>query len=177
MIEVVVPQIGEAVSELQITQWHKKEGDYVKKGDVLFEIESDKSILDVEAFVEGTLVKIIAPDGCSVLPKDIVAYIAPPCEESEELINNDSGTTDIDGGKKSLEKEAPSLGVQNIQLSSIPSERTTRVLASPKAKDLAIKLGIPIENVIGSGVDSMITASDVEKIAQKTKLDQSSDEL
>ena len=53
MIEIVVPQIGEAVAELQITRWHKQEGDYVKKGDVLFEIDSDKSVLDVEAFVEG----------------------------------------------------------------------------------------------------------------------------
>jgi 2-oxoglutarate dehydrogenase E2 component (dihydrolipoamide succinyltransferase) len=74
-IEVVVPQIGEAVSELLLTRWLKRAGDAITAGDVLFEIDSDKAIVEVEAFADGTLTDILYGDNASVMPLQVVAYI------------------------------------------------------------------------------------------------------
>ena len=54
---ILMPKPGQMTEECTLVAWHKREGDEVKKGDVLFEIETDKSNMDVEAFEEGTLLK------------------------------------------------------------------------------------------------------------------------
>jgi len=52
---VVMPKLGQTVEESTVLKWHKREGELVKKGDILFEIETDKAVLEVESFFEGTL--------------------------------------------------------------------------------------------------------------------------
>lgn len=74
-INVVVPQVGEAVSEVTLTHWHKKVGEKVEKGEVLFEVDIDKSVVEVEAFESGTLVEVLKPEGSSVMPRDVVGVL------------------------------------------------------------------------------------------------------
>ena len=74
-VEIVVPQIGEAVSELTLVAWHKSPGDVVEKGDLLFEVDSDKAIVEVDAFVAGRLLEILSPDDSEVMPRQVVAVI------------------------------------------------------------------------------------------------------
>ena len=84
-VEVLVPQIGEAVAELILVAWHKGVGDAIEKGDLLFEIDSDKAIVEVEAFVDGTLTQIIAPDESAVMPQQVVAIIETATETGYDL--------------------------------------------------------------------------------------------
>ncbi len=63
---ITMPKFGQTVEEATIVRWLKKEGDPVKKGEVLFEIETDKAVLETESFVEGTLLKIVVAAGETV---------------------------------------------------------------------------------------------------------------
>ena len=79
-VDVKVPTSGESISEVQIGQWRKSEGDRVTEDEVLVEIETDKAAMDLPAPVSGTLIKILKKDGEEAAPGDIIAQI----EESGE---------------------------------------------------------------------------------------------
>ncbi|AKJ64679.1 biotin/lipoyl-containing protein [Kiritimatiella glycovorans] len=72
---VRMPKLGQTVEEAEIVNWHKKEGDAVEKGETLFEVETDKAVLEAESFYEGTLLKIVVPEGKSVPVQSVVAYV------------------------------------------------------------------------------------------------------
>jgi len=63
---IIMPKPGQTMEEATLVKWHKQEGDVVKKGDVLFEIETDKAVLEVESFQEGSLLKILVKEGETV---------------------------------------------------------------------------------------------------------------
>lgn len=74
-IEIVIPQVGEAVTEVRLIQWFKSEGDEVKEGDILFEVDTDKATLEVEAFDSGILEKILVGPDSEVQPLDVVGIL------------------------------------------------------------------------------------------------------
>lgn len=74
-VDIVVPQVGEAVAEVTLVRWLKTVGDSVTKGDVLFEVDTDKSVVEVEAFDSGRLVEIRQGDGATVNPRDVVGIL------------------------------------------------------------------------------------------------------
>lgn len=78
---VILPKLGQQTEESTIVKWHKKEGDAVKKGDVLFEMETDKAVLEAESFFEGTLLKILIAEGITVPVNTVVGYIGTPGEK------------------------------------------------------------------------------------------------
>jgi pyruvate dehydrogenase E2 component (dihydrolipoamide acetyltransferase) len=77
---VLVPKLGQTVEEAMIVRWLKNVGETVKKGDVLFEIETDKAVLEAESFFEGTLLKILVKEGETVPVTSVAAYIGAPGE-------------------------------------------------------------------------------------------------
>ncbi len=82
---VVMPKLGQSEEEGTLVRWLKKEGDGVAKGDVLFEIETDKALLEVESFFEGILLKIVVPEGQTVPVQTTVAFIGDPGEAVPEI--------------------------------------------------------------------------------------------
>jgi len=79
-----MPKLGQAEEVATIVRWLKKEGDAVAKGELLFEIETDKALLEVESFFEGTLLKIVAGEGQTVSVQSTVGYIGDPGEPIPE---------------------------------------------------------------------------------------------
>jgi len=77
---VVMPKLGQSEEVGKIVRWLKREGDVVATGDVLFEIETDKALLEVESFVAGTLLKIVVPEGTTVPVQSTVAFVGEPGE-------------------------------------------------------------------------------------------------
>ena len=77
-IDIVLPQVGEAVSEVTLVRWLKRTGDVVKAGDPLFVIDTDKSEMNVEAAEDGVLSEIRVLDGSPVMPLDIVGSLDVP---------------------------------------------------------------------------------------------------
>jgi len=72
---IVMPKFGQMTEDSAIVEWLKKEGDAVAKGDVLFLVETDKSVMEVESFNEGTLLKIAVGVGVSVPVQSVVGYL------------------------------------------------------------------------------------------------------
>ncbi len=77
---IIMPKFGQMTEESAIVEWRKKEGDKVAKGDILFTVETDKSVMEVESFEEGTLLKIVVQPGVNVPVQSAVGFLGQPGE-------------------------------------------------------------------------------------------------
>src|SRR5689334_4349531 len=85
-IDVLMPALSPTMTEGKIAKWHKKEGDAIKSGDVLAEIETDKATMEVEAVDEGVLAKIVVPEGTSDVPvNQVIGLIAGEGEDAKAV--------------------------------------------------------------------------------------------
>ena len=75
MVDIVVPQLGEAVADVTLLSWLKRVGDRVEVGDILFEVDTEKSVVEIEAVDSGILEEILADDGSSVMPTEVVGRL------------------------------------------------------------------------------------------------------
>ena len=75
IVDVKVPILAESVAEASLISWHKKQGDVVKRGDNLIDIETDKVTLEVAALSDGVLAEIIKNNGDSVKSDEVIARI------------------------------------------------------------------------------------------------------
>lgn len=150
--EVLLPKLGLTMTEGTIDEWKFKEGDFVKKGDILYSVSTDKLTNDVEAETEGVLLKIMVPVGETALCKAVVAYLG----QAGETIAETSDTAE-----KTEEKSQEQLGkITKENLTN--ASQTEGVLASPAAKKLAKEKNIEISLVVGTGPNGRITLQDVE---------------
>jgi pyruvate dehydrogenase E2 component (dihydrolipoamide acetyltransferase) len=140
---VIMPKLGATMSEGKIIKWYKNEGDEVKKGEILFEIETEKFTFKVESVTSGILRKIYAPAGTTVPVAQTVAIISSPEEEFKE-------------------EEEPSIA----QAQRLEKER---IKISPIAKRLAEEHGIDITKIVGSGPGGRIIKEDVLREIEKLK--------
>lgn len=81
---VHLPPFGEVMEEGTVVQWFKQEGEAIQKGEPLFELETDKSVVTVESFYSGTLLKILVPQGETVPVGTTIAWIGETGEELPE---------------------------------------------------------------------------------------------
>lgn len=79
--EVKIPKVGESIEEVAISQWNKQVGDYVEKGEILFEVEAEKATVEVEADSSGYVREVLFGEGESVAVGETVAYISDTAEE------------------------------------------------------------------------------------------------
>ena len=83
---VIMPKLGQSEETVKIVRWRKQLGETVAKGDILFEIETDKAVLEVESFYAGTLLKIVAGEGVTVPVQTTVAFVGDPGEPVPEVV-------------------------------------------------------------------------------------------
>ena len=81
---ITMPKLGQSEEVGTLVRWRKKVGDTVAKGDILFEIETDKAVLEVESFFEGTLLKIVVQEGTTVPINTTVGFVGDPGEAIPE---------------------------------------------------------------------------------------------
>ena len=152
--EIVMPRMGLTMETGIIVSWLKSEGESVRAGEPLLEIETDKASVEIEALEGGTLQRIVAKAGDEVPVGGVIGYLTKPGEEAEP--------------------EAPVVAAQNpvplpAQLSPhmiIPAVEH-KVRASPAARRLAKNLGVEIGEVNGSGPGGRIVAWNVSEAAEK----------
>jgi pyruvate dehydrogenase E2 component (dihydrolipoamide acetyltransferase) len=125
---VVMPKLGQSEETVKIVKWRKQVGDTVAKGDVLFEIETDKALLEVESFFAGTLLKIIAGEGVTVPVQTTVAFVGDPGEPVPEVVLPPTPRSEA-RGPKSEARESLTRPAQRDTLS--PRERETHQRPSP----------------------------------------------
>lgn len=149
--EILMPKLGLTMTEGTVEEWKFQEGDYVKKGDPLFSVSTDKLTNDVEAEAEGVLLKILLPAGETAPCKAVIGYLGQEGENVPVGAVADEGT-----GEPQLES-APAARAAHPRKSGEP------VIASPAAKKLAKEKSVELSLVEGTGPKGRITLEDVEK--------------
>jgi pyruvate dehydrogenase E2 component (dihydrolipoamide acetyltransferase) len=158
--EVVMPQLGMTMTEGTIVRWLKNEGDHVEKGELLLEVETDKTVMEVEARESGVLGRILVGSGVTLPVGQTIALIIQPGESLPPL------PTPIASPSVTGEKEAPS--AQSSLLAPTPAEGEPEagIRASPLAKRMAREHGIALAKVSGTGPRGRITEDDVLRALQ-----------
>lgn len=177
-IEVLMPALSPTMTEGNLAKWLKKEGDQIKAGDVLAEIETDKATMEVEAVDEGILGKIVVKDGTENVP--VNSLIALILEEGEDKKALDSYKLPEAPKKAESAQEKPAevapKAAPIAQTAPItptftaPKVTTTKnnqkVIASPLAKRIAEQNNVNISEVFGTGPNGRIIKSDVLDFAK-----------
>ena len=166
---ILMPKPGQMTEECTVIAWHKKEGDPVKRGDVLFEIETDKSVMDVEAFDDGVLLKIIAAEGQTVPVNTVCAYVGQPGEAIPEAA---AAVVPAPGAAAPASLPAPTPAVVPAPGSAVPAAPVApeaagaakgegRLRISPRASRAAAEAGVDPLTIAGTGPEGRITERDV----------------
>ncbi len=148
-----MPKMGYDMTEGKILRWRKREGEEVKRGEVLAEIETGKVDIEIEAFGSGILRKILAKEGEVVPVGQVIAVIARPDEALPEAF------------MAAPVKEAappPQAAVVPAGVTEEVEEAPRRVMASPIAKRLAEEKGVDLRLIQGTGPGGRITKEDIE---------------
>jgi pyruvate dehydrogenase E2 component (dihydrolipoamide acetyltransferase) len=161
VIPVLMPKAGQSMEEGVIVKWHVQPGAQIKKGDIIFEIETDKATMEVEATDSGRLARIVAGDGANSLVLVPVAYLADSDADVDAFIAASGGaeapTASAAAAEVSKAEQAPA-----IVSTPAGATETGRVKASPAARRLAGERGIDLASVAqGSGPGGRILSTDV----------------
>ncbi|MBU4313789.1 MAG: 2-oxo acid dehydrogenase subunit E2 [Actinobacteria bacterium] len=157
MHEVIMPKLGLTMESGKIEKWHKKEGDKVEIGEVLFEVMTDKVTLEVESYDSGILRKILRTEGEEVPVTEVIAYIGDKDEEIPQYELKKEAEAKI--GEMEI-KEAEETAGKVKEVSGILKEK---VKISPIARKLAEKSNLDITKITGTGPRGRILREDVEK--------------
>jgi pyruvate dehydrogenase E2 component (dihydrolipoamide acetyltransferase) len=156
---VVMPKLTDTMEEGVLLAWKKREGDTIQAGEALAEIETDKAVMDLEAFASGILRKILVQEGATVMSGTLIGVIGEADEDiTSALTDRITAASSAGGGAKASTPSAA--GPAPVSSSS---QGSTRVLASPRAKALAAERGINLSDITGTGPGGRIVEEDVVK--------------
>lgn len=162
MYEVTMPKLSDSMEVGRIIAWRVREGDWVREGDILAEVESDKATMELECFKRGVLHKIARPAGSEVPVGEVIALIGAKGEAAGTAV---AGRKEADAEPKAADAPVPAPETAERQGQAQPA---TRPAASPYARRVAAERGVDLAGVKGSGPAGRIVAKDVEAAA-KTK--------
>jgi pyruvate dehydrogenase E2 component (dihydrolipoamide acetyltransferase) len=162
---ILMPKPGQMTEECTLVAWHKQEGDKVSKGDVLFEIETDKSNMDVEAFDDGVLLKRIVQEGETVAVNSVCAYVGEPGEAIPDAPAAAAPAAAAAAPTPVATAAAPTAPSSPTPASTAPAQPQAggvRLRISPRASRLAADSGIDPRTITGTGPEGRITERDVQ---------------
>jgi pyruvate dehydrogenase E2 component (dihydrolipoamide acetyltransferase) len=156
MIEFRMPSLGADMESGFLREWHVKSGDAIKRGDIIAEVETQKGIIDIEVFDEGTVGDLLIKVDEKVPVGTLMMYILTP-EEAKAGVRPQSVTD----GKAKMVPE-----IQPIEEKAVVVPEVHHIRASPLARKIAEEKKIDLSKVKGTGPDGAITRSDIENAAQ-----------
>jgi len=171
-IKILMPALSPTMTEGNLAKWHVKEGDAVNSGDVIAEIETDKATMEVEAVDEGTVGRLLVPEGQEGVA--VNALIALLLEDGEDASALDSVAADAPAPAapatpaaapvaETPAPAAPAAAPAPAAPAPVAAPANgTRVFASPLARRMATQAGLDLASVTGSGPHGRIVKSDVE---------------
>ncbi|MFE2961711.1 dihydrolipoamide acetyltransferase family protein [Nocardia tengchongensis] len=157
MSEVTMPRLSDTMEEGIVAAWLKQVGDQVKAGEILAEIETDKALMELEAYEDGVLEQILAAPGTTVAIGEPIA-----------LLGDGSGSSAPAPAPAPAPAAAPApapaqaVSAPAAVNSSAPAESGERKKSSPLARKVAKELGVDITAVTGTGPGGRVTKQDVE---------------
>ena len=153
--------LSPTMEEGRVVKWHKKDGDAVKTGDTLAEVETDKAVMDLVARADGVLQQVSAAEGQTVAVGSVVAVIAAP----GEAIGAARATAPAPSPVSTPAPKVPSAvgsGERGAVPSATPLADVTRVRASPLARRIAREQGVDLKIVTGSGPGGRVVKKDLD---------------
>ncbi len=161
-INILMPALSPTMTEGKIARWLKKEGDKIKSGQVIAEIETDKATMEVEAVDEGTLGKILVPAGTNDVPvNDVIGLIAEEGEDPKTLTAGSSAPIQpatVSAAPPPATAPAPA---NVVAFPQAEADKPARRFASPLARRLAGQNKLDLAAITGSGPHGRIIAADV----------------
>ncbi len=154
--EVIIPQFGTSIDNVTLLAWLKDEGEEVKRGDVLCEVETDKATMEVESFVDGVLLKQVAKSGSEVQIGSLIAYIGKKGEELPETETKPEAEVSAMSHDSSVQQDQSSPGIETPKVSG-----NSNVKVSPKIRKLARDLEVNLSTVVATGKDGRVTEKDI----------------
>ena len=168
---ILMPALSPTMTEGTLARWLKKEGETVKAGDVIAEIETDKATMEVEAVDEGVLGKILVPDGtANVKVNAPIAVLVEDGESTDAAPTPPATTTAAHPPESAAPTTAP---VETASGGPAPVHANghdtsgTRIAASPLARRMAKQSGIDLASLKGTGPNGRIVRADIETAAGK----------
>ena len=174
---ILMPALSPTMEKGNLARWLKKEGDKVKPGDIIAEIETDKATMEYEAVDEGTLAKIVVPEGAQdVAVNAVIAVLAGEGEDVKSAASAKAEAPKPAAKKEEPKKTEPEQGKDEPKPAAKPSapatapapkalpaqSGTNRIFSSPLARRLAKDAGIDLQRVEGSGPHGRIIARDID---------------
>ena len=177
---ILMPALSPTMEKGNLAKWLKKEGEAVKTGDIIAEIETDKATMEVEAVDDGTIAKILVPEGTQdVAVNEVIAILATEGEDTSAAAKGDASGEGAVAAKQSAAAlndvakpqppvASPAKAIEPVPAktpassSAAPSAEGSRVFASPLARRLAKDAGIDVARISGSGPHGRIVARDVD---------------
>jgi len=177
--KVHMEALSPTMEEGRLVKWAKKEGDAVKSGDTLAEVETDKAVMELVARADGQLLKVIVPEGTTVPVGNVVAWIGKPGEKVDGAGSQTAGAGSQESGAGAA-KPAPAAPAPKPALAAAagpapkpappaPAQApvaaqadATRVKVSPLARRIAKDAGVDLKLVQGSGPGGRVIKRDVE---------------
>jgi pyruvate dehydrogenase E2 component (dihydrolipoamide acetyltransferase) len=161
-IEILMPALSPTMEEGNLVRWLKKEGDVIKSGMVIAEIETDKATMEVEAADDGILGKIVIPEGTDeVKVNSLIALLLEPGESADSLTSFSSAPSPA----PSTSTVESSVSTQKEKTVMMKKETTLeRVFATPLARRIADNKQIDLSTVTPSGPNGRIVKADVENV-------------
>jgi pyruvate dehydrogenase E2 component (dihydrolipoamide acetyltransferase) len=167
-VELLMPALSPTMKEGTLAKWNKKEGDRVKIGEIIAEIETDKAVMEFEAIDEGVIGRILIPERTENVA--VNALIAVLLEEGEDLTVIDqilssrgkaSGASVKESSKNEVEKHT------QVSDKKEHNDKVEKIFISPLAKRLAEQNAIDINSINGSGPRGRIVKSDIESAMER----------
>jgi pyruvate dehydrogenase E2 component (dihydrolipoamide acetyltransferase) len=187
-INILMPALSPTMEKGNLAKWLKKEGDKVKSGDVIAEIETDKATMEVEAVDEGTLAKIVVPEGTQdVSVNDVIAVLAgdgedvkaagaaaasappkpaPAAAEAQAAAKPAPALTPAPSTAPAAKAAPTPAAAAPAPQAAAPAPQSNghaRTFSSPLARRLAKEAGIELARITGSGPHGRVIARDVEQ--------------
>ena len=163
--KVLLPKLGQTMEEATVETWRVKEGDVVKKGDVLLEITTDKATLEVESFIAGTVRKILAEPGAVLPVNTVLALVGDPNDPLPDDLASLAAPAKSDGAPKEETSEAAAVAEE--ETAPVPAAMPGRLFVSPRARRKAENEKVSLALLRGSGPDGRIVEKDVDAYLQK----------
>jgi pyruvate dehydrogenase E2 component (dihydrolipoyllysine-residue acetyltransferase) len=176
---ILMPALSPTMEKGNLAKWLKKEGDKIKSGDVIAEIETDKATMEYEAIEDGTLAKIVVPEGTQdVAVNSVIAVLAGEGEDVKAAASAAKSAPPQKVAEKKFEpvaaapqpsaqRPAEAGGAPRPQkpppVEAVPAARGNRIFSSPLARRLAKEASIDLNRVQGSGPHGRIIARDIEQ--------------
>ena len=182
MAELIrLPKMSDTMEEGVIVKWNVKVGDTLKSGAILADVETDKATMELENFVKGTVLQLIAKEGEAIAVDSVIAVIGQPGEDFSALLSGSASVVPSD--KKPVESSkqdatpvaTPAIVAPAVEVTpEVSKSDDERVKASPLAKKLAEDKGININEITGSGELGRIVKRDIENFTPAVKSQTSS---